>query len=143
MTCACGSVSEYRTTAPHEWGPWEIRSIATLLEEGRMVRRCTRCGKEETRTTPCQTDADGDGFDDESGMIINPISFFVEEAETEPEPVIEPTLEPVTEPSEPGENAAPAMSVWLIVLLVACAVLTLAGAIALILVLVFRKKKKA
>ncbi len=137
MTCACGSVSEYRTTAPHEWSPWEIKTVATMLEEGRMVRRCTRCGKEETRTTPCQADEDQDGYDDESGMVINPISFFVENTETEPEA----TLEPETEPAEPGNNAAPVTPVWLIVLLVACGVLTFAGMIALILALIFKKKK--
>ena len=102
-----------------------------------MVRRCTRCGKEETRTTPCQADEDKDGYDDESGMIINPISFFVENTDTEPEA----TLEPETEPAEPGNNAALVTPVWLIVLLVACGVLTFAGMIALILALVFRKKK--
>ncbi len=49
----CGEVLQEKEAVPalgHLFGPWKVRTAATMTRTGVKVRNCTRCDKEETAT---------------------------------------------------------------------------------------------
>ncbi|MBP5230099.1 MAG: hypothetical protein ILO68_00055, partial [Clostridia bacterium] len=115
LVCSCGETREYVRQCGHEWGGWTVALGATTEAEGRMERHCAGCGKTETRTLSRLTDADGDGYDDETGEFAGPVSLFFAEDSG----------------SEPGGNVedSSAWPTWAVVLVIVLSCLLAVGAV--------------
>ena len=131
FSCACGEHYEYTRTADHEWGAWETETFPTLEKEGVMVRHCTKCGKTDTHSIAKLTDADGDGYDDETYALAGPISLFYSEDYSNV-----PVKEEMT-----AQTESSGFPTWAIVAIAVSA--SLIAALLTVLILTRKKGKKA
>ena len=129
-----------------------MKKFATLEEAGEEHRICLICGKEETRETEKLVDADGDGFDDATGIpagVFDPGDGDGTESHDEAEPSENESTEAPesTEPEETKEEEAqPSLigNVLKVLVPVLIGVAAAAGiAVAIVLIVNARKKKKA
>lgn len=67
--CGYETASDYTSALGHSWGEWETTKTATASSDGEQIRRCSVCGKTESKSIPKTMNASS--YTDEVVRLVN------------------------------------------------------------------------